>query len=209
MAPSSSRSTHWPKWTDVITYWKTLNVPDVEVRRWSPTRRNVACWDKKAEFDHPNHAYYTTSPEDQTAFHIVRMLPFVNEDLRVAFILEAFCRECGLRDFLSYVVRSVNRLHNCAPYGWWHANAKRVFPNAGDYWSERPRTESEEAKQWREIVHRAAVAWTTLARDWVVVRTPDLMDPNSQEYADYTDWAHIQHEERERAEYKSTTREIR
>jgi hypothetical protein len=196
------RDPKWPPWKDVIAFWNTLGVPDVEVWPWPPERPHVAPWDRRDNYSRGNSWYPTSSPQDQTAYHIACTLPGLPPESRAAFKLEACCRELGLTDFMGNVVFRANRKAKVVEYGWWHPNAKNVLPNAFyDGWL-RPRTPWDTARNWKGIIDQSAKIWTDLASDWVVVRVPEFMDPESEEYKAHRERMTIAHHARERAEYE-------
>jgi hypothetical protein len=163
---------------------------------------HVARWDKKDTYGQRGHSWSTTSPEDQTAYHLVKELPAQADDVRVAYKLEAYCRAHELNSFLHNVVHPVYVKHDLQHPYWWHSNAKHVIPSdPGTYWP-LGKLEAEQAKQWTTIVIRAAEAWRKLASEWIVIRVPDLMDNDTDEYQAFLVRARTEHEARERREYE-------
>lgn len=192
----TQRSTRarWPQWTEVMAYWRTLDVTSIEVRPWS-TDRSHCLWDRKESYDEPRqHAYRVSSPQ-HTAYYIAADWPKLTDDERAAFVLEAYCREQGFHEFLSRVVFASGFPRR------WSRNAVYILPAAGDH-TLGPMTEKEQAERWQEILRGAAEQWRDVAGEWVVVRTPRLMDPRSQEFAEYNEWMTRRREEYEREEYE-------
>lgn len=191
----------WPEWTDVRELWRSLDIPEVEVRPWPKENFFAVPWDKKETYGKSNSLWPIASPEDQTAHHIVKELWAQPEDVQIAYKLEAFCREHELDSFFANVVQPVYRKNNLEYPFWWHSNAKHVLPSGGGTWR-LERLEVVEAREWKEIVRRSAEAWRELASEWVVVRVPDLMDHDSQEYLEFLAVMRARNEDRERREYE-------
>jgi hypothetical protein len=119
---------------------------------------------------------------DDTAWHIVRTFPTMTEDLRAIFKLECYCRERQLRRFRSQVL--CRRRHEIADgvAPWWHPHAKYVVPISDDEDPFGKDTDLDCPESWKEIVRRGARMWRRLAEEWLVIRTPKLMDANAAEH---------------------------
>ena len=192
----------WPQWPDVVALWNASRVPEIEVRAWVAESQHEWPWEYKDDYGKRRYYDHTFSPPVvQTAFHLIGKLPRRPEEERIAFKLDAFCRETGLDGFRTHVVNAAYRaLDPHGPGNWWHAGAKHVTP-AGAVYEPRPQTVADEAAVWRDIVGKAAAHWTSLANGWVLIRVPALMDHDSNEYKEYQRLAEAHFEPRERAEY--------
>lgn len=195
-------SKDWPKWSAVYDLWEKAEVPEVtevpfQIGEHYPSLRWMSLSSGK-QVDLGNN------PTESTAYHLIEYLKGKPSELRAAYKLYAFCRSEDLSMFPTFVLAPAMEQHGDVLHGWWNANAKHVLP-----WIENDRSRlafdmrgKDQKKRWQEIVQEAARVWSLIAKHWGVVRTPDLMDRNSQEYKTYQAYLHDAHEKRERMEYE-------
>jgi hypothetical protein len=194
-----SSKLRWPTWSAVLKRWQSCSVPEVQVRAYEFESRSMAPW------RHRNDKLVAgfSNPLADTAGVLCWLANATNPELTALFKLTAFCRQLGLSAFSGEILLPVRRRLLSSDESWWHSNARHVVPYSSFVdWYPSPGADQEQCRQWREIVDRAALLWKDIAQQWVVVRIPDFMDPDSDEYREYTRRADARYERRERDEFE-------
>lgn len=202
------RSKGWPKWANVYERWEKVAVPEItEVQFHAGEHYPTLPW---IELSSGRQVDQGARPTDDTASHLIRYLNGKHIELKAAYKLLAYCRSQDLSEFSLFVLEPVMERHGENLQGWWHSNARNVLPWHGN---DRSRFDTDKRTQeqrtyWQELVQDAAKAWQQIAERRGVVRTPDLMERNSQEYKAYEAYCRAAEEKRERNEYERLKRKF-
>jgi len=191
----------WPRWSAVVDAWNDLGVPSVQVVEFLIGEQypSLPWLDRKT-----NHQYIgSSSPQNDTAYHVAVTLPGRPEELLIAYRLYAFCRQHELDDFSVGVLLPAFERFDFALYSWWNANAKYVLPPTGFRTTARWRGDARtQLRNWPTLVQEAGETWRNIAESWAIIRIPDFMDHRSPEYQRFREYVTAEHERRERAEYE-------
>jgi len=189
-------------WNAVLDVWKEFKVPFVEVRKFDTKLHYPSlCWVYKV--NKPGYIIHTSNPQNDTAWQLVKGIVIQNEEVFTAFAIHAYLIHADhrsdyiTREVLSILVRDKLAKVDSPHYGYWHSNAKRVLPYVDigpNYW--------EKIESWRDWVEKAARYWIAIANQLAVVRIPNFMDSNSQEYQEWREYQKANEEAEERKLYE-------
>lgn len=190
----------WPKWSAIADIWHDLNVPEIEVLDFVLGEQYPSLpWLNRKT----SHQYIgSSSPQNDTAYHLCVVLPTSPPELSITYKLYAFCRQHEIEEFAIGALRPAFNKFDQELYSWWNGNAKYVLPPIEfrtAFWRSDARTQ---ARNWKALVQEAADTWRIIAEKWALIRIPDFMDRDSPEYRQYNQYVREQDERRERAEYE-------
>jgi len=180
----------------IVAIWKNLNVPEIEVRAFDyETDRHQGPWHFK---DNPNYIPSNSNPHELTARHLVVLLKDKPEGLKILYKLYAFvCNHhgrCQYAPVFSELFKAFNEDLN-----WWPSNAKHLIPSPSEV--NTFYNYGNDFKNFSDIIHKAAAFWTAMSQEYVIVRTPDLMDRNSEEFKEFQQKSSLEYEQREFRRY--------
>jgi hypothetical protein len=184
------------QWNKIKELWIKCDVPPVMLKEFEIGVDFVKLpW---YSITRKEQIFYIENPLQQTAFHLAVFLRDKDIDLIIAYKIYAFLRYNRLNslfiDTLSYVMSK----YDIKLYDWWNLNSIYVLPDCPFYYNfEKKLTD----KDWSIIVKEAANTWKTLAKEWQIIRIPDFMDSDSEEYKAYMNYSEQKSKENRYKEY--------
>jgi len=148
-------------------------------------------------------AWTSLNPQRLTALHLARGQVTGSPSLFAAYAISCVALEhCSAYSGALFELSQLARDHLLGAglnfQQMWERNSRFVLPSFP----------SAQSFKWEEDVEvgvcidSAASYWTALGTELSIVRVPDLMDPRSQEWAEWQAYLAQQHLQRERMEYE-------
>jgi len=191
-----------PTWASVLATWSEANVPDVREIPFKSGEYfpSLPWFDLKVG----RQSEVSENPVLTTAYHLLKVIPSDNEELKAAYKLEAYCRTMDDLEFSAFVLRPVFEKYGHRKGELWHSNAKQVLP-----WNEQRLSRYElqekfksQRGDWSVLVQEAAKEWIGIAERWAVIRIPEWMEIGSEELSDYERHHSASTEAHEREQYE-------
>src|SRR5687768_1841523 len=124
----------WPEWRVVVEHWQSCSAVEVEVRPWLETSMGWDGWTPKDKYGQRLPADPVAPGIRASARHIAFDFPRMSEEEKIAYKLEAFCRQAGLDGFMRHVVFDAYRHFDERSAGpWWPHNTRTVTPVSSHY----------------------------------------------------------------------------
>lgn len=162
-----------PAWSEVYSYWKSKNVPQIEIVAYDPNLHDFRIpWFEKGLSADERRGYLwflRENPKVETACALARVVSKGGPELFAAFAIMTTMRQLDQRTSLVGTVRErIDRMAEGIRQSW-HSNAKNLLPCIveGD---DRVFAEN---KDWRLRVDLAADIWSGLEGRFQVIRQPD------------------------------------
>lgn len=207
----------WPEWETVYDYWKTLDVPEVQIVKFEIGEHYNSYVSAPWVELKSNRQFPVSNPQSDTAAHICRKLNNVTDEMKALFKIHTFVKTEGLNRFdhesISTKWMESGGMNN---FGWGQ-NAKNLLPleyvtipdHYQDLWRFEGNVEiKNEPESWKEIIEACALAWTAISEQLGVIRLPDWMDKDSDEYKNYQAFVSVEHDKRDRLEYERLKRKF-
>jgi hypothetical protein len=165
-----------PSWKKIYDRWLSFGVPPVEVLTFVDGMMDPRlCWVSRS--DQSRFPYQISNPQRDVAWRFVQGFTDFQAENYAAFLLHAYADQH--EDWIGYDIGTViyNRARDLDETDCWHKAARRLIPG------ESRRYTGE--KNSLAVVDAAAEAWINVSQSFSVVRIPEFMDFESDEYVNY------------------------
>ncbi|MBV5327313.1 MAG: hypothetical protein JZU65_06700 [Chlorobium sp.] len=160
-----------PKWHEVLSYWDSKEVPQVEIVPYDPEEHDyqIFWFEKSLRFNIQRNSFRVVeeNPASDTARALIYTVSKGGPSLFAAFALMTTLRHLGEPNTLVAVVR--RHLDQISPdiRDHWHSNAKYLLPcmvDGGSRFIRYEDTQNELARRTRARRTRARPAWADRLR---------------------------------------------